>query len=132
MVRVLVSNGVAHRIIAEVLDISTNTFRKHYKLECKNGFERIKAQIGAAVVSSALAGNVAAQKYWLGTHGGPEWRVPKEEQGGTDLIDPVTGTLLEHHSDDPWVIMMPENGRDRPDPEIDSGPVIEGKIDKAA
>lgn len=131
MVRVLIANGVAHSIIAEMLGISLNTFKKHYKAERKTGFERVKAAIGAAVVRSAMSGNIAAQKYWLGTHGGPEWRVPKEEQGG-ELIDPVTGNLIENRGEDPWVIMMPENGRDKPDPDLETGPVIDGTIDEAA
>jgi hypothetical protein len=90
MVRVLIANGVPHDIIAEVLSISPPTFKKHYRVECRTGFERIKALIGTAVVRSAMNGNVGAQKYWLGTHGGPEWRVPRELQG--DLTDPMQGT----------------------------------------
>ena len=86
MVRVLISNGVPHDIIAEMLNISPPTFKKHYRVECRTGFERVKALIGTAVVRSAMNGNVGAQKYWLGTHGGPEWRIPKELQG--DLTDP--------------------------------------------
>lgn len=48
--------------------------------------------------------------------------------------DPDNPLSVNHGIDDsePWVIMMPENGRDRPDPDTATGPTIEGDADDAA
>ena len=45
--------------------------------------------------------------------------------------DPDNPLSVNHGIDDsePWVIMMPENGRDRPDPDTATGPTIEGDAD---
>jgi len=37
-------------------------------------------------VRVALQGNVNAIKYWLATHGGAEWRVPKDDADGATII----------------------------------------------
>lgn len=80
-VQVLRSHGVPMTIIAanitfDGIGIDVKTLKKAFPSELKTGFEQVKSAIGAAVVKSALAGNVAAQKYWLMCWGGPEWRPP--------------------------------------------------------
>lgn len=126
LVRVLVANGISYTIIANIFEIDLKTLKKYYRAELTLGFERVKAAIGAAVVKSALAGNVAAQKFWLLTHCHDEWKLPK--------IDAETAAMLgDVDPDDPWVIMMPENGRDKPEREEQPEPVtIEGAIEDQA
>ena len=67
--------------------MSVNTLRKGCGQELKHGHEMVKAYVSAAVVKAALAGNVFAQRYWLATDGGPEWRIPREGLAG-DTRDP--------------------------------------------
>jgi Homeodomain-like domain len=74
-VAVLRANGVPVRIIAEMLGISHQTLRTHYKPELRNGFEKVKAAIGVSLVRAAIGGNMHAAKFWLQTRGGPEWRI---------------------------------------------------------
>jgi hypothetical protein len=66
--------------IARVIGGTRTTLRKACGEELKHGFEMVKAHISATLVRSALAGNVLAQRYWLATHGGPEWRIPHEAE----------------------------------------------------
>jgi hypothetical protein len=73
-VQVLKANGNTHRVIALVIGIDVNTLMKHYRDELDNGFAQVKAMVGAAVVKSALGGNIGAQRYWLACFGGPQWR----------------------------------------------------------
>jgi hypothetical protein len=84
-VQVLVSNGNGERVIARVIGIDRTTLRKHFKDELRNGRDQVVAAVGATVVRSALAGNMFAAKYWLATHGGPEWRYT---EGRTIAGDP--------------------------------------------
>ena len=106
-VQVLRSHGVPMTVIASniTLDgrgIDVKTLKKAFAVELRTGFEQVKAAIGASVVKSALAGNVAAQKYWLMCWGGPEWRppviapgdeVPGAAHGATTII--IKGGLPE-------------------------------------
>jgi hypothetical protein len=57
------------------------TLRKYFAVELATGRAQVRAAIGASIVRQALAGNINAARYWLSTHGGPEWR----EIGGFDV-----------------------------------------------
>jgi len=126
MVMVLAANGNAHDVISKVIKISEKTLRKYCKAELAEGRLHVKARIGAAVVREALAGNVAAQRYWLVTHGGPEWQLPTGMLNAYgDIAHGKTG------SGDADVVhfYMPPNGRDLPEPdeEVTFPPLIEGE-----
>lgn len=54
--------------------IDLKTLRKVFRLELDEGYEQTVARMGMAVVRSGLGGNVMAQRYWLETHGGDEWK----------------------------------------------------------
>ena len=115
LVRVLAANGVAHEVMAKLLHVAIRTLKRHFNEELYDGRVMVTAKIGAALVKEAMAGNVAAQRYWLGTHGGPEWRIPK------------TSDLMPDVDDDPNErvhFYMPSNHRD--EPELIEGPTIEG------
>jgi hypothetical protein len=105
LVMVLRSNGVDVAVIASILKIAPHTLRKYFRTELRDGFEQIKARIGLALVRSALAGNVAAARYWLITHGGPEWRMPKDA-----VLANVEDEVVVH-------FFMPPNHRDEPEPD---------------
>lgn len=116
----LSANGVKETVIAGLLGIVVKTLHKYYTKEMDDGREVTTARMGAALVREGLAGNVAAQRYWLGTHGGPEWRIPKASDLMPDVFD------SEESRDRETVhFYMPSNHRDEPET-IDEGPVIEG------
>jgi hypothetical protein len=121
MVMVMRANGMSIAAVADCLSIAIPTVERHYKIELKNGFDRVKSHIGAAVVNAALAGNLSAMKYWLAVHC-PEWRLPKGALGEPE----------ERGDDDSPVVKfyLPSNGRDGPDE--DEGVTIEGVVEKAA
>ena len=86
MVRVLRASGIDLETIARALCIDPKTLGKYFKVELTFGHEDIKARMGLALVRVALQGNVNAIKYWLATHGGAEWRVPKDDADGATII----------------------------------------------
>jgi hypothetical protein len=53
----------------------------------------------------ALAGNISAIRYWLSTHGGPEWRASRTVWENDDAPPP---------DDEPVVVIgpMPSDGSD--------------------
>jgi hypothetical protein len=100
LVQVLVSNGIAQRVIAHHLSIHEDTLRKHFRDELESGREHVEAALGAALVRAGLAGNVNAIRYWLCTHGGPEWKVTeRREIGGIDGA-PMRIALADMTDDD--------------------------------
>lgn len=88
MVQILKANGTPQKIIAQVVGIDEKTLMKHYRTELDNGFATVKASIGAAVIKSALGGNVAAQRFWLLCHGGAEWKFVRPDN---DVVIPTAG-----------------------------------------
>jgi hypothetical protein len=82
LVRSMAANRVPQHIIArnvlrhrnDLDGIDEKTLRRVFRRELDEGYARTVASMGVAVVRSGLAGNVAAQRYWLETHGGDEWK----------------------------------------------------------
>jgi hypothetical protein len=89
IVQVLRSNGIPQRTIAANIGCDVQTLRKHFRVELADGHDQVKAAMGAALVRAGLAGNVGALRYWLSTHGGPEWRTTerREISGTLDLTE---------------------------------------------
>jgi hypothetical protein len=109
-VQVMVGNGEPQPNIARTIGITEKTLGKHFKTELADGHAQVRAAIGGSVVRAALAGNMHAAKYWLSTHGGPEWRIIEGRQiGGFEGAPPiaVTGEGVVH-------FYLPDNGRDQP------------------
>ena len=96
IVQVLKSNGVGERVIAANVGCDTKTLRKHFKAELTDGRLQVKAAIGVALVRAALAGNVAAAKYWLSTHGGPEWRISERRE----IVGRLDTSLADRSTED--------------------------------
>jgi hypothetical protein len=118
LVRILAANGVTLTVIAQAIGCSAMTLTKYFRKEIDEGKELVVAMVGAAVVQEALNGNVGAARYWLATHAGPEWRMPKDDAA-------AYGETSE--SDDVVHFYFPSNGRDRPEPE-EPAPVIDGTM----
>ena len=120
MVYVFASNSASTKVIAQALGISVSTVEKYFKQEITLGREYIVARVGAVVVKEALAGNIGAARYWLSTHGGPEWRMPK---------DAYTDPEHPRGEDDVVHFYMPPNGRDQPEI-AEEPPTIDGEVEK--
>jgi hypothetical protein len=109
-VQVMRANGDALPIIARAIGVDVKTLRKRLKVELANGHAQVRAAIGGSVVRAALAGNMHAAKYWLSTHGGPEWRIIEGRQiGGLEGAPPIAVS-----TDAKVVVYLPDNGRDQP------------------
>ena len=85
IVQVLVANGIAHRVIAANVHCDLKTLKRYFSDELRAGHDQVEAAMGAAIVRAGLAGNIHAAKYWLLTHGGPEWRITERRE--------ITGSL---------------------------------------
>ena len=105
MVQVLKANGNTHQVVAMVIGISDETLMKYYRKELDQGFDQVKSMVGAALVKSALGGNIGAIRYWLACRGGPEWKQRFDEtaegSGGQTTIVVRGGIAsVKHESDD--------------------------------
>jgi hypothetical protein len=125
LVRVLVANGISHRVCGEVIGVSNKTFAHAFRHELAGGYERVKAAIGASLVKQAMSGNVSAIKFWLLTRAGDEWKLPKGAEAA------VLDGLFGEDRAETVHIYMPPNHRDEPEPD-DDGPIIEGEVEEAA
>ena len=74
LVQVLRSVRASHETIARKLGIDRTTLAKHFREELDHGEEDTVLLMGSAVVKAGAGGNVGAARYYLETHGGPEWR----------------------------------------------------------
>lgn len=111
LVQVLTANGEPQPIIARNLGIGEKTLRKYFKAELADGLAQVRAAVGASIVKAALNGNIYAGKYWLSTHGGPEWKIIEGRMlGGLDGAPPIAVT-----ADAKVTVYLPDNGRDRND-----------------
>jgi len=119
MVMVMRANGDSLPVIARAVRVSVSTLKRHFPLEIKNGFEDVKSRVQAAVVRSALSGNVAAQKFWLCRYV-PEWRIARDSNRDNDTPDMPPAEAVNFY--------MPPNGRDVAEID-DQPPMIEGEID---
>lgn len=119
-VQVLAANNITQAVIASLLKIHVRTLSKYFSKELAGGWEQTNARVGYALVKEALKGNVGAQKYWLQTHGGKEWRIPKEAEA-PDRDD--------ERADEPSVkFYIPANGRDAPEP-VEEPPIIDAEAE---
>jgi hypothetical protein len=106
-VQVLSANGDPQRVIAKNIGIDEKTLRKHFAEELANGLAHVRAAVGGSVVRAALNGNIYAAKYWLSTHGGPEWRVVEGRVlGGMEDAVPIPVS-----TDAKVTVYLPDNGR---------------------
>lgn len=107
LVQVLKANRNTLEVIAMAVGISDVTLLKYYRKELDEGAERVRSMVEAAVVKSALSGNVGAQRFWLWGHGGPEWRMQREENdtafanGGGQTTIIVRGGLASVQQEPP-------------------------------
>ena len=75
------ATGTLHRQIAELLQLSLNTLKKHYREELDLGLARANAVVSGTLFAEAKRGNITACIFWMKTRGG--WReTAKVEHAG--------------------------------------------------
>ena len=105
MVQILAANGTPQDVICRNIHrqkgdagIDEKTLRKCFRTELDMGYADTLARMGSTVVREGLKGQGWAAKYWLTTHGGPEWRptenvhhglTPEAQAAGNSLVAPV-------------------------------------------
>jgi hypothetical protein len=111
IVAMLIANRVPLKIIALTLDIGDRTLDRHFEREIKYGRDHMIARVGMTVLRKALKGNMNAARYWLMTHGGPEWRLGKQD------LDTEAVAFASASADKAGKVRfyLPQNGRDRPE-----------------
>lgn len=78
----MVAAGIEQEMIAECLAISPKTLRRHYQIELRTSYARIKADIAGGLIKRArgtpanekagqpeVPGDLKAMKFYLETHG---------------------------------------------------------------
>ena len=88
LVRSLSAVGIRYIDIAQKLDITDDTLRKHYKRELEDGRIDANAQIGNTLFQQAKKGNTTAAIFWLKTRAG--WK----ETQVTELTGAVDGIAV--------------------------------------
>jgi predicted ArsR family transcriptional regulator len=70
LVKSLSAVGIRYIDIAQKLDITDDTLRKHYKKELEEGRIDANTQMGTTLFQQAKAGNTTALIFWLKTRAG--------------------------------------------------------------
>lgn len=70
LVKSLSAVGIRYVDIAQKLDITDDTLRKHYKKELEDGRIDANASIGNTLFNQAKNGNTSAAIFWLKTRAG--------------------------------------------------------------
>jgi hypothetical protein len=100
LVQVLHAHGIPLAAIARNVHddgrhIDVKTLKRAFKEELSTAKLQVKAAIIASLVRSATQGNVMAQRYWLLTHGGPEWKNPwNDRDAAAPIAANETGTTI--------------------------------------
>jgi hypothetical protein len=100
-VRRLAGVGVPQHDIAAIIECDEKTLRKHFSIELNRGVAEANVAAASYLFAKVKEGNVVAQIFWMKTRG--HWREGRAPE------DPVPGTEAESH---PYVIILPDNGRD--------------------
>jgi hypothetical protein len=72
MVESLVSHGLTHETIAQLLDISADTLTRHYRRELDTGEAKAVALMARSLFRRGLRGDTTAALFWLKAKG--KWR----------------------------------------------------------
>ncbi len=82
LVKSLSAVGIRYIDIAQKLDITDDTLRKHYKKELEEGRIDANTQIGSTLFQQAKKGNTTAAIFWLKTRAGWKETNVTELSGG--------------------------------------------------
>jgi hypothetical protein len=75
--------------------IDADTLRKAFRRELDCAHEQVKASMIQVIVAAAEAGCWGAARYWLMTHGGPEWRLTERHTLAGDPVHPLRVTTRQ-------------------------------------
>lgn len=82
--------GTPQELIAEILQITDKTLRKHYRAELDHALARANATIATTLYGRAKGGDVASMIFWLKTQAG--WKETQRIEGdiGVNVTDERT------------------------------------------
>jgi hypothetical protein len=80
--------------ISVAIAVHERTLKRHFAVELATGQIHVKARVSAALVRSALQGNLGAAAFFLNRFGGPEWRLPPREIGAIMRGVPLPNTTI--------------------------------------
>jgi len=97
MVQLHSSIGTPQDLMARILDIDEKTLRKYYRDELDLGLVKANAKMGGSLFNKGLAGDTAAQIFWMKTRAG--WREKDDAQNVTINL-PYDGWHIERAKPD--------------------------------
>lgn len=103
----LYSKVMSHEMIADSLEISTQTLTRHFKSELAQGKREAVAAVGGKLLAKAMAGHPASMIFYLRTQG--KWNVRVEhtgEDGGPINLVDMTGAL-KGYTDEQLALLEP-------------------------
>ena len=94
--------AIARRIVPDGAGkpISVPTLKRAFRHELSEAYEETKASMISSILQAARAGQWGAARYWLATHGGPEWRWTDPDAPLMRVGLSSSGTDLNRLSDD--------------------------------
>lgn len=84
-VGIMLAAGCTHEIVAAVLDIDSDTLRKHYAFELEHGKGIALAKLAGSLYVRGIAGDTTAAIFWLKTRG--QWREASQPQDDRRLVE---------------------------------------------
>lgn len=81
-------------IVASVLGVDVDTLRKHCREEIEHAKTKKNTAVAAALLKTALGGNVTAQIFWLKTQAGFK-ETSRVEHAGVTLAELVNGSMQD-------------------------------------
>ena len=87
LVKQMAAVGITHEQIAKVIKISVDTLTRKYKDILETARTEANTAVGGALFKNCMAGNVAAQIFWMKTRAG--WRETEPEDGNKTQISKI-------------------------------------------
>jgi hypothetical protein len=134
LVEVLIAIGASQEAICRELVqmgepcADVRTLKRAFASELEHGRERRVLAYGVKVHAMAMGtgpGALAACKFMLGVLGGPQWRIPRDEDVAPPLPD-LPGLNGNGHAGGAVHIVIPDNGRGFPEGVKPNTVTIEG------
>lgn len=97
-VKAMTGYGIKQEDIAVAMDIDKKTLRKYYRRELDIGETMATSKVAESLYQNALAGNVAAQIFWMKARA--DWS-EKQRLVGADGDSPIQISVIMNADDQP-------------------------------
>ena len=103
----LYSKVMSQEMIAEALDISIDTLRRHFRHELQEGKREAVAAVGGKLLAKALAGHPASMIFYLKTQGKWSSRIELTGKDGGPIPTIDLAPFLKDMSDEQLLAALP-------------------------